>query len=97
MTILPTRFTKGQLQLEKIINNLGLGTILEYEVGNYKIDVLIADTMKHGIEYDGIGHHKNRDKKRDQWILDNFGIKILRIKNLKDLDLISTIKNFIDE
>jgi very-short-patch-repair endonuclease len=93
--ILPTRFTKGQLQLEKIIKEVGLETILEYERGPYKIDIFCNEVNK-GFEYDGIGHHKNRDKKRDQYILDNFGIKIMRVTDLKDPDLKAKIKEFAD-
>jgi len=95
MSILPTRFTKGQLQLEKIIKEIGLQTILEQEFGYYKVDIFCPEVNK-GFEYDGIGHHKNRDMKRDQWILDNFKVKIFRVTNLKDPDLIKEIKEFID-
>jgi very-short-patch-repair endonuclease len=96
MSILPTRFTKGQLKLQEIVEEIGLDTILEYEFCNYRIDIYLPEVNK-GIEYDGVGHHKKRDSERDLKIFDKFGVKILRINDLKDPDLKQIIKTFIDK
>ena len=76
---IPKRFTKGQLKLEKLLNTLGFQTVLEYEAGQYFIDIYIPE-ISLGVEFDGMGHFKRRDVKRDKEILDNLGIKIIRIK-----------------
>lgn len=91
----PKRLTKGQLELEKIINSLGFEIILEKEFGNYRIDLFLPELNK-GIEFDGIGHLKKRDKKRDEFIKDNFGVEILRIKDLKDSELKNKVLEFIN-
>jgi very-short-patch-repair endonuclease len=93
---LPKRFTKGQLELQKIIEDkVGLQTILEYQVNEYYIDIYCRE-CNIGFEFDGPFHSKNRDIKRDKEILDSKGIKIFRVTDLKDPELISKIMEFID-
>jgi very-short-patch-repair endonuclease len=81
---LPIRFTKGQLALQKIIEKeIGLQTILEYEAGDYLIDIFCPECNV-GFEFDGPFHGKRRDSKRDKEILEQHKIFIFRVKDLKD-------------
>ena len=76
---IPKRFTKGQIFLERILNKLGFQTVLEYSVGLYYIDIFVPE-LNLGIEFEGMGHFKRRDAKRDKEIFNNSGIRIARIK-----------------
>ena len=78
-----TKYTNMQLSVEKIMNELGFQTVLEYEVGNYSIDIYIPE-LNLAVEVDGFGHYKKRDVKRDAKVLEISGMKTLRIKP-KDL------------
>jgi very-short-patch-repair endonuclease len=89
------KFTAPQISLEKIIREIGLETELEYPVGKYSLDIYCPEINK-AVEYDGWGHHKNRDEKRDKEILEKFGISIFRIKNLKDEEAIKELKIFLE-
>ena len=78
------RFTKGQMKLEKILNDLGFSTVLELEIGQYRVDVFIPE-LKCIFEYEGKGYHmKRRDKIRDTEIKEMSGYQIIRVfgKNL---------------
>jgi len=78
--------SKCQTKLMKMIEDLGLDVVEEYPVGPYKIDIY-CHTFKLGFEADGKFYHGwKRDERRDKWILDNFGIPILRIKDTEILD-----------
>jgi very-short-patch-repair endonuclease len=95
MKELSIRYTKGQLELQKIIEkDIGLQTILEWHVEPYFLDIFLPELNK-AVEYDGWGHGKNRDKKRDKEILEKYGIEILRIKTLKDPMLLDMLKEFL--
>jgi len=89
-----TKYTAGQMKLEKIVNDLGFQTVLEYEVGSYSLDLFIPE-MHVGIEFDGPFHWKKRDAKRDAIIFEMEGISILRISDIKDKALKSKIETFI--
>ena len=73
------RFTKGQLKLEKILNGIGFSTVLEYEVGNYSIDIFVPE-LNTGFEYDGAFHFRKRDELRDKNLMHLYNIKVVRIK-----------------
>jgi len=90
------RFTAGQMELQKIITSLGIETILEKQVGNYIIDIYLPEVNR-GVEFDGPKHSKKRDKNRDAWIKDNFGIEIFRVKDIRRLDLKDELVEFICE
>lgn len=83
------------MQLQKIIEDLGFETVLEKQFGRYIIDIYLESDNK-GIEYDGVGHYKRRDAKRDKYLKDNFGIDILRIADLDDPKLEDKIVRFCE-
>jgi len=79
------RFTAGQMKLEKILNDLGFSTVLELEIGNYRVDVFSPE-LRCIFEYDGRGYHmKRRDKVRDAEIKEISGYQIIRVSG-KDLN-----------
>ena len=88
------RFTDGQMKLQKIIEDLGFETILERKFGDYSVDIFLPSENK-AIEYDGVGHYKKRDRKRDQILLGSYGIIVLRIRDLKDEEILNKITTFI--
>jgi len=92
----PTRFTKGQLKIDKILKEAGFFTEMEYPVGSYRLDIFLP-SFDIGIEYDGIMHWKKRDEKRDAFIKKEAKIDIIRItdKNLKKEYIIDSIKELI--
>jgi len=94
MKFVRKRFTDGQMQLQKIIEDLGFETILERKFGDYSVDIFLPEVNK-AIEYDGIGHYKKRDSKRDQILLEVYGIMVLRIVDLKDEEILNKITTFI--
>ena len=72
------------MRLEKILNDLGFQTVLELEVGDYRIDVFVPE-LNCAFEYDGEGYHmKRRDQVRDAEINKISGLNIIRVtgKNL---------------
>lgn len=88
------RFTEEQIKIEKIINDLGLETILEYPVDRFFIDCFVKDCNV-GVEWDGPMHKlsKKKDKDRDSIIL-NAGIRsIIRISSFSP----ESIENFKKE
>ena len=61
----------------------------EYPAGPYSIDCY-AEEVHAGFEYDGKDFHdttkrRRRDSERDEWILEELGIPIMRVK---DADLL---------
>lgn len=93
---IPTKFTRGQLDLNKIIQKLGFQTIMEYEIGGYVIDIYLPN-FNLGVEFDGIFHWRRRDEKRDRYLEEQFGIKTLRVTDLKNKELEEKIREFIIE
>jgi len=70
--------TKHQLLINKWIEELGIGTVIEQPFGVYSVDIFIPD-LNLGIEVDGPYHHKRRDLKRDEYLKQTHGIDIWRI------------------
>ena len=85
---------RHQLLVDGWIRDLGIGTQLEYDVGQYSIDIYVPD-LELGIEIDGPYHLRKRDSKRDAYINENFGIEIWRIPT-KDITA-PYKKDFIDK
>ncbi len=74
--------TRGQLKLQKILNDLGFETVLEYSLGPYFIDCWLSECAL-AVEYDGPVHgmSKKRDSIRDSDLVDNYGVKaVIRIR-----------------
>jgi very-short-patch-repair endonuclease len=105
MALIASRFTAGQLKLQHIIESIGLETILEKMIGGYIVDIYLPefevtseDKIISGkaVEFDGPFHHKKRDNKRDNYLLNEFGVKILRVKDVNDPDLKAKIEEFLN-
>ena len=78
--------TKCHQRLHDILSEMGFTVVDNADFEPYKIDCYVSE-INLGFEADGKRYHwKNRDAKRDQFILDNYRIKILRIT---DTDLLS--------
>ena len=73
------RITQCHKRLHKILKGMGFQVVDNYEADQYRIDCFVTELNK-GFEADGKGYHwKNRDAKRDEYILNKFGIPIMRI------------------
>ena len=70
--------TKHQLLINRWIEWLGIGTVLEQPFGDYLVDIFIPD-LNLGIEVDGPYHHKKRDLKRDEYLKQTHDVDIWRI------------------
>ncbi len=46
-------------------------------------------------EYDGPMHSKKRDSKRDQYLFNHYGLRIMRVTDLKDPSLKQSIIDFV--
>jgi very-short-patch-repair endonuclease len=82
--------TKCHKELHNILETLcGFQVRDNAEFGKYKIDCY-CEEIKCGFEADGKLYHtwKKKDKKRDTEILENYGVRILRLPEelIKDRD-----------
>jgi len=78
------KFTKIQLEVEKICNNIGFQTELETRFGTKNTDIYIHE-LHMVVEVDGPNHiSKKVDRERDDYLKDNFGLNIIHI-NWKEL------------
>ena len=94
--------TEQQVKLEKILNKLGYQTMQNIGFYPYVADIFIYDLCL-AIEVDG-GLHKegSRDKKRDKYLLEQYGVKTIRIKNelidnFTDKELKEYVKNCLQD
>ena len=71
--------TKHQLLINRWIEELGIGTVIEQPFGDYSVDIFIPD-LNLGIEVDGPYHLKKRDLKRDEYLKQTHGVDIWRIQ-----------------
>lgn len=65
-------------KIEKILDDLGINYISEKEFYPYAIDMYLPE-WHIGIEADGPLHNKAKDKIRDDKILSDYGVVLLRI------------------
>lgn len=62
------------------LSELGISYVEEYPVGRYSLDIYLPD-MRRGVEIDGPGHNKKRDRQRDLTIVaDETVDELVRIK-----------------
>lgn len=74
-------FTDAQLRIEKWINQMGFLTELEKPYGYFCVDIWIPE-INWGVECDGPDHYKTKDKKRDDYLKESFGITtIIHVSN----------------
>lgn len=88
------QFTAGQMALEKILNDMGLMTVLEYPVGPYTLDIYLPEVNK-AVEFDGPMHNHKRDARRDAWLLENKNIEVFRVSDIQASDLIENLTAFV--
>lgn len=90
-------YTNGQLILERWIRELGFITELEKEFPPYCADIYLQE-IHVVIEYDGAQHWKKKDKKKDDFLIKNYYLPVLRIKTLSPKEVIvQKIRSFIEE
>ena len=91
------RFTEEQMKLEKIINDLGLQTILEYPIDRFYTDIFCPELGENGVcvEYNGPTHKmtKKKDKERSSIIQAMYGYSIIEVSDLSP----QSIENFKKE
>ncbi len=81
--LMKTSLTRPHRILIRICESLGLEWQDEVKFGKYSLDVYIP-SLKLCIECDGLYWHTlegvpQKDKRRDKYLLENYGIKTLRI------------------
>jgi len=91
-----TSYTKGQLKLQKVLQDLGFAVDLEEPFHIYRIDCYVKE-FHLGFEFDGRFSHswKKRDEKRDSFLMENFKLPVLRITDKKGYT-VKDITDFID-
>lgn len=86
-------------RVEKILDGLSLSYMSEFpEFPPYILDIYLPEWHL-GIEVDGPYHLKKHDKVRDQYLLERFGVIILRLKMKiyrRDVNIGEEITDFID-
>ena len=92
-----TSYTKGQLKLQKTLEDLGFAVDLEEPFHIYRIDCYVKE-FHLGLEFDGLQHgfSKKRDAKRDLFLMENFKLPILRVTDKKGY-IVKDITDFIDQ
>ena len=78
--------TLGHLRLSQTLEELGFEVVLESRFGPYFVDCLVEE-LGIAFEYDGPIHGllKKKDKKRDQELVENYGLrKVVRIKDVSN-------------
>ncbi len=86
-------------RVEGILDDMGISYMSEEPFPPYKIDILLPEFWV-AIEVDGPFHSKNKDRIRDQFILEYFYLPIMRINAKKWLQrewLKKEITEFIEE
>lgn len=86
-------------KLERFLEEFGFKYESEYYFSPYTVDIYLPD-WHIGIEVDGPYHSKEKDAKRDNHLLKNYGLHILRVKtknNVTKIKFESMILGFIDQ
>lgn len=68
--------SKAELVLYKRIKERGIPFVFQKVIGYYKADYVFDDSII--LEIDGVGHDKERDEKRDNY-LRKMGYKVIRV------------------
>lgn len=91
--------SKPHRKVERILDSMGLVYESEYEFPPYTIDIYMSEFLL-GVEVDGPMHSKQHDEKRDQNLLDRYGLILLRLKvkdGLQQEKVENLILEFIDQ
>lgn len=75
-----TELTGLHRELLGIIQGMGVQVVAEYPVGPYRLDCYLPEAHI-GVEADGPGHSKSRDRRRARAIYDNYRIPILHLSD----------------
>jgi len=91
------RDTIEQLLVSDWLLELGLEHSLEEDFSPYSADVYIHD-IRLAIEVDGAFHLKKKDAKRDNYILEKYGVSTWRVNNseIKSSNKDTFIKELMD-
>lgn len=97
-----TSVTNGHKRLMKLLVGLGLGVRIEQAFGPYQVDVYCEEAHV-AFEFDGPMHSKEKDAKRDLWLLEQAGLPVLRIESWELMNAEKRqrteqrVRSFIDE
>jgi very-short-patch-repair endonuclease len=67
-------------RIEKVLDEIGLNYESEYSLPPFTIDIMLPEYWL-GIEIDGPYHTKSKDQKRDKYLLEHYGLYLLRFRN----------------
>ncbi len=73
-----TAFTEGQKKVEQWLNEWGYECSQERILKPFTCDIFL-DKLKICVEVDGPWHYPKRDKKRDNYLLEIYGVRTFRI------------------
>lgn len=92
----PTSLTRIHKRLIQVVKEMGLKFTIEQEMPPYWIDVYLTE-FHIGLEADGPYHRHSKDSKRDEYLLEQYNLPILRIKEnmLKSAKRYSEVKQLI--
>lgn len=92
-----TSHTKSHIIIADKITKMGFQVATEIRFGPYTVDILIPEAYV-GVEVDGKGFHisKKRDNKRDDRIMENYKLPILRIK-VGEKDIEDKVLRFVTD
>ena len=92
------RFLGNENKLKRILESMGFEVARDYSISGNIVSIFLPQE-KVGFEFDGPMHFRKRDAGRDKRILEESGIKIMRIteKDLHDKDLQENILEWMSE
>lgn len=84
---------------ENILDQIGLNYESERSFPPYTVDIYLPE-WHIGVEIDGPQHSAKKDRKRDDYLLENYGLYLLRLKVKDGIDrdrVESQVLSFIDK
>ena len=76
-----TQFTGGQMALHRLLHKMGFSPELEVPFGNYCVDIYLRSCHV-AIEFDGPGHNKKHDQRRDKELYDKCELPVYRVEKV---------------
>lgn len=72
--------SKPHRKVEEVLSNMGISFMTEHdEFQPYTLDSFLPEWHL-AIEVDGPSHHEKKNRARDEWLKQRYGIETLRIK-----------------
>lgn len=92
----PRDYTKQENLIAKVLDNLGIRYVQQYQFGNRTVDVFIPD-LKLVIEADGpYGHIRKEDRARDEELFESGEVdQILHVKESSAKEIKEKVENKI--